>query len=119
MSTPLAEGLLCMFDRLLVRLRPDVDRAVDWLRDTATPPANLEFRASDGGLYTGLIVLERSKAMLVFAIRSGQARPLPAPSPASAYQPARYEPQPRARDLFEDDDPGDGWNPNDPFLPRR
>ena len=122
MSAALAEGLLVLFERLLNRLRPTTDRAMGWLRDTATPPASLEFRASDGALYTGLVVLERSRAILMLAVRSGQA---PATSPA--FQPAYRSPatpspapayQPRLR-TFEDEDPGDGWPADDPFMPRR
>ena len=122
MSAPLAEGLLALFDRLIVKLRPDVDRAIDWLRDTATPPSSLEFRASDGATYTGLIVLERSRAILMLAVRSGQS-----PTTSPAFEPAYRTPaspspspayQPRLR-TFEDDDPGDGWPTDDPFIPRR
>ncbi len=120
MSTPLAEGLLALFDRLVTKLRPDVDRALDWLRDTATPPTSLEFRASDGALYTGVVVLERSRAILMLAVRNAQV-----PAPAPAFQPAYRPPaspapspayQRRLHDLDED---GDGWPPDDPFLPRR
>lgn len=121
MSAALAEGLLAVFDRLITKFRPTTDRAIDWLRDTATPPTSLEFRASDGALYTGLVVLERSRAVLMLAVRSGQA-----PTPAPAFQPAYRSPvspspspayQPRLRDF--DDDPGDGWPADDPYLPRR
>ncbi len=121
MTTALAEGLLVVFDRLLNRLRPGADRAIDWLRDTATPPASLEFRASDGALYTGIVVLERSRAILMLAVRSAQV-----PAAAPAFQPAYRPPaspspspayQPRLRDY--DEDPGDGWPPDDPSLPRR
>lgn len=115
MSAALAEGLLALFDRLITKLCPDVDRAVDWLRDSAQPPKNLEFRASDGSQYTGLVVLERSRAVLMLAVRS---HPSPTPSPAfqPAYSPPLASPSPayqsRLRDF--DDDPGDGWPP-DPY----
>jgi hypothetical protein len=126
MNALLAEGLLSLFDRLLLRLRPNLNEAIDWIRDAATPPDHLEFKASDGAVYTGLVVLERSRAILMLAVRSGQFAPNPplvTPHQTPSYQSspcqARYESQPRTGDLFEDDDPGDGWNAHDPFLPRR
>lgn len=126
MSTLLAEGLLSLFDRLLLELRPNIDDVVEWVRDAATPPMNLEFKATDNGVYTGIVVLERGRAILMLAIRT-QAPAAPLTPPARQepvryeprYEPQRYEQPARARNLFDDEDPGDGWPPNDPFLPRR
>lgn len=111
MSAVLAEGLLAVLDRVLLRMNPNLDRAFDWLRDAATPPADLEFKASDGALYTGLVVLERSRVILMLAVRGPVSQPTP-----PRYEPPRYVPQPvRPREMF-DDDPGDGWPP-DPYRP--
>jgi hypothetical protein len=123
MNALLADGLLSLFDRLLLRLRPNLNEAIDWIRDAATPPDHLEFKASDGAVYTGLVVLERSRAILMLAVRSQVPAPPivtpPRPAYQPRYEPSRCDPQPAgARDLF-DDDPGDGWNPNSPFLPHR
>jgi len=73
-----------------------------------------------------IVVLERGRAILMLAIRT-QAPAAPLSPPARQepvryeprYEPQRYEPPARARNLFDDEDVGDGWNPNDPFLPRR
>lgn len=116
MFDAIVEGVLIAIDRMVCSMRPATDRLIDWVRDSTEPPANLEFHASDGAQYTGLVVLERSKAVLMLAFRSG-----PASAPTPAFKPAYSPPitsassssyQPRLRDF--DDDPGDGWPP-DPY----
>ena len=130
MSTALTYGLLALWDRLAWSLRPSKDRAVDWLRDAARPPPGLELRSTDGSVFTGVAAFERNKLVFMLAVRSGQAMsapnpPLVTPHQTPAYQSPRYDSprydhQPsRPRDLFEDEDPGDGWPPDDPYLRRR
>lgn len=45
-------------------------RAVwQWLREVGEPPDGVELVAPDGARYTGLAVLDRSRVVLIFAVR--------------------------------------------------
>jgi hypothetical protein len=45
-------------------------RAVwQWLREVGEPPDGVELVAPDGARYTGVAVLERSRVVLIFAVR--------------------------------------------------
>ena len=111
----IVEGMLIAIDRLVCGMRPATDRFIDWVRDSSEPYNGLELRSPDGALYTGLAMLERSRVVLMLAIRVGQApSSTPLPNPTRYDPPARFDPAPssHSRDLF--DDPGDGW-PADPY----
>jgi hypothetical protein len=45
------------------------DAALEWLREVAEPPAGIELRSADGSVYTGLVIVERSKPVLMLAVR--------------------------------------------------
>lgn len=116
MNAFLTEGLLDVFDRILVKFRPELDSALSWLRDTATPPANLVFRTDDNQQYTGLVVLERNRAILLLAVRS----PTPVGNPAfqQAYRPPPNQEPPPAyqRVVHVPEDDNDDWDPRSPFY---
>lgn len=40
-----------------------------WLRDVGEPPDGVDLVAPDGARYTGVAVLERSRVVLIFAVR--------------------------------------------------
>ena len=62
------------------RLTPHVERAAKWLRDVTEPPIGLEVRSEDGSTYTGVLVVERNRPVVVLAVRHpGALVPLRAP----------------------------------------
>lgn len=112
-----AEALLDVLERAVQRCKPKIKDATEWLRQAATPPSNLTFTASDGAYYSGVVVLERSRAVLMFAVRAlPPANDQRASHPEPLHSdPSRYAPSVRPRDLFEDD--ADDRDPSrDPFF---
>lgn len=45
------------------------EQALAWLRDVAEPPSGVELRCNDGAAYTGLVVVERNKPVIMLAVR--------------------------------------------------
>ena len=45
------------------------ERALEWLRDVAEPPHGIELRAADGSTYTGFVIIDRNKPVLMLAVR--------------------------------------------------
>jgi hypothetical protein len=64
---------------VLRRRRPALahkaEAALEWLREAAEPPRGIELRAADGSLYTGFVIVERNKPVLMLAVRQ-QAGPV-------------------------------------------
>jgi len=64
----------------------------------ATPPEGVELYSSDGSVFTGLVVVDRNKPILMLAARQPPApRPYPTTPPTYGYP---Y----RQTSLFDDDD---------------
>ena len=82
----LGEALLDACDRCSAAMAEQTEAAFEWLREHAEPPEGVELRAPDGSIYTGVVIVERSRAVLMLALRhpTFAAEPRPAPSP---YQP--------------------------------
>jgi len=57
----------------LRRRRPALARqaeaALEWLREVAEPPRGIELRSADGSVYTGFVIIERNKPVLMLAVR--------------------------------------------------
>jgi hypothetical protein len=75
---------------VLRRRRPALahkaEAALEWLRVAAEPPRGIELRAADGSLYTGFVIVERNKPVLMLAVRQqagpvGERSPLVTPPP--------------------------------------
>ena len=45
------------------------EQALEWLRDVAEPPQGIELRAADGSAYTGFVIIDRNKPILMLAVR--------------------------------------------------
>ena len=115
-SDALTGALLVAIDRIFSRLRPATHQVIDWMRDTCEPPAGLQVHAPDGALYSGLALLERSRVIVLLAIKVGHDPHVnERHSPSRFDHPAHYDSPPAHSQLF--DDPGDGW-PADPYLQR-
>ena len=119
MSQLLAEGLLGCFDRLVLRLRPTGSGLLEWLREIARPPPGVELRAADGSQYTGLAMFERNRVIVMIAVANGHTTPAPQAIPLGPSSSSSYGSQSGRRLFDPEDDPGDGWPPNDPYLHRR
>ena len=119
MIAHLAEGLLAVFDDLLVRLRPSTEEMLEWLREAAEPPTGVEIRSSDGSLFTGIALFERNRIVVMFAVKTGEhtvsQAPAPQPIPLGPSSPSSSYGSSPSRRLFDpEDDPGEGWPP-DPY----
>lgn len=73
-AAQLIAGLLG--DALIAILESNQRRSFDraravwgWLQDAAAAPPGLELVAPDGAAYTGVVVIERSRAVLMVALR--------------------------------------------------
>jgi hypothetical protein len=44
-------------------------RTVEWLREVTRPPPGLQLQAPDGSIYTGLVVFDANRAVVVVALR--------------------------------------------------
>jgi hypothetical protein len=58
-----------LLEDVLRRARPRAHAALDWLRTTATPPPHVILQSADGTLYTGCVIVERNRPVIMFAVR--------------------------------------------------
>ena len=113
---------LAFYDALasvLRRLAPGLYRVTDQLRDAAHPPQGVELRAADDALYTGIVVVEKNRPVLMLAVRVGERRVeverRPFVTPAPEPRPPFYGGQ---RSLpIDPEDPR--WDYPDPYAARR
>jgi hypothetical protein len=72
------------------RRRPALARkaehAIEWLREVAEPPRGIELRSADGSTYTGFVIIDRNKPILMLAARhppgpAAERAPLVTPPP--------------------------------------
>ena len=52
-----------------VRIAKRRSRTVEWLREVTRPPPGLMLHAPDGSIYTGLVVFDSNRAVVVIALR--------------------------------------------------
>ena len=72
------------------RLAHQAERALGWLRDVGEPPRGVELRSDDGSTYTGFVIVERNKPLLMLAVRHQPAPASPGPpviTPAPVQRP--------------------------------
>ncbi len=51
------------------RISRERSRTVEWLREVTRPPPGLQLHAPDGSIYTGVIVFDSNRAVVVLALR--------------------------------------------------
>lgn len=57
-----------------------VQRLLAWLREVARPPPDVELHSADGSLFTGLVLVDRNRPVLMLAAQQRTAvRPSPSP----------------------------------------
>ena len=82
MAEALGDSLL----ESLSKKQPQVATTIiDWISDVAQPPNGLELKSTDGSTYTGLVLVERSRPILLLAVRQppgDQLPPIVTPPPA-------------------------------------
>jgi hypothetical protein len=55
---------------------------LDWLREAARPPPGVELVSADGSLFTGIVIVDRNRPVLMLAARQACApRPRPPDPP--------------------------------------
>lgn len=94
----LGEALLEHIRRGLARREPGTEAFVDWLREVATPPEGVELYSADGSAFTGLVIVDRNRPVLMIAARQAPVRRPYTPSPTTYGYPHRQT------SLFEEDD---------------
>ena len=112
---------ISVFDALVAiahRASPAIGEAADHLREAARPPRGVELRSDDGSLFTGIVVVDKNRPVLMLAVRMGERRPepdrrplvTPPPDPRSPYFGGQ-------RSLHLDPDDA-RWDYPDPYAPR-
>lgn len=58
----------------------------EWIADAAQPPRGVRLVADDGSEFSGVVLLERNRPVLMLALRVGAAsHPMPAPRQQAPY----------------------------------
>jgi len=106
----LGDGLFRVIRERGRRSRRWLRAGVTWLADAAKPPPLLELTSSDGATFTGFALLERSRPVLLLAIRHNpRADPrVTPPSPMPPRHPFGVE-----RSYLDPDGPG--WDHEHPY----
>jgi hypothetical protein len=98
------EALLELLRQGLPRRMPPAAELLDWLREAATPPPGVELFSADGAAFTGIVIVDRNRPVVMLAARQGAA-PRTQTSPSIPPSSARYSHPPYGqRSLFADDD---------------
>ena len=50
-------------------LAKKAERALEWLRDVAEPPRGVKLTSEDGSVYTGFVIIDRNRPILMLAVR--------------------------------------------------
>ncbi|WP_437723728.1 hypothetical protein [Sorangium sp. So ce861] len=103
MSELIGEALLELFRQGLPRRVPTAAEMLDWLREAATPPPGVELFSADGAAFTGVLIVDRNRPIVMLAARQAPARRMPASPPAPPSSP-RYDSPYGQRSLFDEDD---------------
>ena len=96
----LGEALLEHIRRGLARREPATGEFVDWLREVATPPEGVELYSADGSAFTGLVIVDRNRPVLMIAARQAPVRRPYTPSSPTYSHGYPY----RQTSLFEEED---------------
>jgi hypothetical protein len=56
-------------DAVASRISHERSRTVEWLREVTRPPPGVQLHAPDGSIYTGMIVFDSNRAVVVLALR--------------------------------------------------
>ena len=51
------------------RISHERSRTVEWLREVTRPPPGLQLHAPDGSIYTGMVIFDSNRAVVVLALR--------------------------------------------------
>lgn len=70
----MAIGLIVEFigeaiEAVSARIAHRRSRTVEWLREVTRPPPGLQLHAPDGSIYTGIVVFDANRAVIVVALR--------------------------------------------------
>ena len=65
----IGSALVDAFRRRRPALAHRAEAALEWLREAAEPPRGIELRSADGGVYTGFVIVDRNKPILMLAVR--------------------------------------------------
>jgi hypothetical protein len=76
---------------------------LDWLREAATPPPGVELFSADGAAFTGIVIVDRNRPIVMLAARQAPARRMSA-SPSTPPSAPRYGSPYGQRSLFDEDD---------------
>ena len=55
--------------------RPRLRAIADWIAEAAQPPRGVRLVADDGSEFSGLVLVERNRPLLMLAVRVGAAAP--------------------------------------------
>lgn len=56
------------------RAAPHAEAALRWLREAAHPPPGVALHASDGAIYTGIVLVDRGRVVVMLAFRDDRSR---------------------------------------------
>jgi hypothetical protein len=98
----LGEALLELLRQGLPRRVPPAAELLDSLRKAATPPPGVELFSADGAAFTGVVIVDCNRPIVMLAGRQGSA-PRTQTSPSIPPSSARYGHPPYGqRSLFDD-----------------
>ena len=70
--------------RRRVRYSRRAENLLHWVREAARPPPGVELQSADGSSFTGLILVDRNRPVVMFAARFAST-PRPSPPSPPAY----------------------------------
>jgi hypothetical protein len=103
LSELVGEALLELLRQGLPRRMPTAAEMLDWLREAATPPPGVELFSADGAAFTGIVIVDRNRPIVMLAARQAPARRMPA-SPSMPPIAPHHGPPYGQRALFDEDD---------------
>ncbi len=69
--TGLGDALVDVFLRGVALGRPRLRNVADWIADAARPPHGVRLVADDGSEYTGVVLVERNRPIVMLAVNVG------------------------------------------------
>ena len=79
--------------------------AFEWLREAAVPPEGVRLHVVDGAAYTGLVIVDRNRVVLMLAARSDGGGTVTAPEKKTPNLDQYIRPTTSSRSLFEHEAP--------------
>ena len=71
----LGDALVDALLRAVDEGRPRLRAMAEWIADAAQPPRGVRLVADDGSEFSGLVLVERNRPLLMLALRVGAAAP--------------------------------------------